>query len=256
MGRVNAGGWLAMVILGALWEALVRFGLVEYQYLPAPSAIAGDGAALLASGDLGVAAVHTLTATLLGWLAASTIGIALGLLLGLSSTAWRYSMASIEMMKGVPPITLVPVALLVFGFSLRMELVIIIYVGVWPVLINTIGGVRGVRRELLDVACMLRLSRLESLYKIILPAAMPTITVGLRLALSLSLVLAVVAEMVGNPSGLGNALIRARQALQPAEMFAYVLTTGLLGVALNAAFHSVASRFLPSVATSRQGAKT
>lgn len=252
--RVNLTGLLTMVMLGGVWEASVRSGLVEYRYLPAPSAVVADAGALIASGDLFDAVIHTLTATLLGWLAASAVGIALGVVLGLSDTAWRYSMSSIEAMKGVPPITLVPVALLVFGFSLRMELVIIIYVGLWPVLINTIGGVRGVEEELLDVARMLKMSSLTEIRKITLPAALPTITVGLRLSLSLCLVLAIVAEMVGNPSGLGNALIRARQALQPNEMFAYVLTTGLLGITLNAGFNQVSSRLLPSVAARRAGA--
>ena len=247
--RINVSGLLTMVVLGGLWEALVQLRAIEYQYLPAPSEIARDAGVLVWSGELGPNLLHTLTATLLGWLTASAIGIGLGLLLGLSRTAWRYSMASIEATKGVPPITLVPAALLVLGFSLEMELVIIIYAGVWPVLINTIGAVRGVHKELLDVGRMLRLSRSTTLRKIILPASAPTIVVGLRLGLSLCLVLAVVAEMVGNPSGLGNALIRARRALRPGEMFAYVLTTGLLGVALNAAFRLLSSRALPSLAT-------
>jgi ABC-type nitrate/sulfonate/bicarbonate transport system permease component len=163
-------------------------------------------------------------------------------------------MASIEVLRAVPPVSLVPVALLVFGFSVRMELVLIVYVSAWPVLVNTIDGVRGVRSELLDVARMLRLSRATTVRRIVVPAAMPSIVVGLRLALSLSLVLAVVAEMLGNPRGLGNALVRAQQALQPAQMFAYVLAIGVLGVALNGAFRFLSSRALPSAVGGRDGA--
>ncbi len=245
---INALGLLTLAVLAGLWEGLIRLGVLEYQFLPAPSAIAQDGSELLWSGQLGPNLLHTLTVTLLGWVAASVIGTGLGVLLGLSRRARDYTMSSIEATKAVPPITFVPAALLVFGFSLKMELVIVTYAGIWPVLINTIGGVRDVRGELLDVARMLRLSRAATLRKIVLPAALPTILVGLRLALSLCLVLAVVAEMVGNPSGLGNALIRAQRALQPAEMFAYVLATGLLGVALNATFRFASSRVVPSLA--------
>jgi ABC-type nitrate/sulfonate/bicarbonate transport system permease component len=252
VARINVAGLLTMAVLAGLWEALVRLHVLEYQYLPAPSAVAQGGAALVASGELGANVVHTLTATLLGWFAASSLGVGLGLVLGLSPAAWRYSMSSIEATKAIPPITLVPAALLVFGFSLRMELILVVYVGIWPVLINTIGAVRGVPGELLDVARILRMSRLTTIKKIVLPAAAPTIAVGLRLALSLCLVLAVVAEMVGNPSGLGNAVVRARQALQPEEMFAYVLTTGLLGVALNIGFRYVSSRRLPSLVAARE----
>lgn len=245
LGHLNVPGALTMAGVAGLWEAVVAFGLLEYQFLPAPSAIAHGAATLLASGDLIRNLLHTLRVTLIGWVASSAIGIGLGLLLGLSPTAWRYSITSFEVTKAIPPITLVPAALLVFGFSLEMELVIVIYVGVWPLLINTIGGVRSVPEQLRDVARMLRMPRFATIRKIVLPAALPAIVVGLRLALSLCLVLAVVAEMVGNPKGLGHALIRAQQALQPEQMFAYVLATGLLGVALNAAFRAAVASALP-----------
>jgi ABC-type nitrate/sulfonate/bicarbonate transport system permease component len=233
--RVNVPGVATMVVALGLWEVVVRAGMLDYEYLPAPSAIAEGFRTLFASGELAAATLHTVRVTLLGWLLASVAGAGLGVLLGLSQTAWRWSMASIEVIRAIPPVTLVPVALLVFGFSVRMELTIIFFVSAWPVLVNTIDGVRGVRRELVDVATMLRLSRWSRLRRIVLPAAVPAIVVGLRLALSLSLVLAVVAEMIGNPSGMGNALVQASQALQPAQMFAYVLAIGGLGVGLNAA---------------------
>jgi len=238
-----------MLVLLGLWEILVRFGVTEFQFLPAPSAIARGAERLLRSGDLQGNLLHTLRVTTLGWLAAGLLGISLGLLLGLSNTAWRYSMASIEVMRAIPPVSLVPIALLVFGFSVRMELTIIVFVSAWPVLVNAIAGVRSVRAELVDVSRMLRLSRLAQIRKVILPGAMPSIVVGLRLAMSLSLVLAVVAEMIGNPSGLGHAVIRAQQALQPEDMFAYVLTIGMLGVALNTLLRFVSARVLPSLAT-------
>jgi NitT/TauT family transport system permease protein len=245
LNRVNAPGLLTMAAFVGVWELSVRSGALDFQFLPAPSAIAGGVHGLLSSGDLVANVFHTLRVTLLGWLLASALGIGLGLLLGLSETAWRWSMASVEVMRAIPPVSLVPVALLVFGFSIRMELIIILFVSAWPVLVNTIDGVRGVRAELLDVARMLRMSRARRITKMVVPAAMSSIIVGLRLALSLSLVLAVVAEMIGNPNGLGNALVSAQQALQPEEMFAYVLAIGLLGIGLNTAFGYISARLFP-----------
>ena len=253
--RVNLLGLGTRVVLAALWELLVRSGTLEFQFLPAPSAIAGRVGNLLTSGDLATNALHTLKVTWLGWLLAAAVGIGLGLLLGLSDTAWRYSMASIEVMRAIPPVSLVPLALLVFGFSIRMELTIIFFVSAWPVLVNAIDGVRGVRGELLDVARMLRMSSFMRIRKVVLPAAMPSIIVGLRLALSLSLVLAVIAEMLGNPNGLGNALTSAQQALQPEEMFAYVLAIGLLGIGLSSAFGAASNRLLPSATSGLRGTK-
>lgn len=237
-----------MAVLAAAWEATVRSGALDFEFLPPPSRIAGALWALVSSGDLLPELAHTLRSTLAGWALASVLGVSLGLWLGLSDTAWRWSMASIEVLRAIPPISLVPVALLVFGFSLEMELTLIVYVGAWTVLVSTVDGVRAVRPELRDTARMLRLSRPAAVRKVVLPSALPAVVVGLRLALSLSLVLAVVAEMVGNPSGLGNALVRSQQALQPARMLAYVVTIGLVGVGLDAALRTASARALPAPA--------
>ena len=246
LASLNWLGLLTMLGLLALWQALVGAGVLDYEYLPAPTAVAEAAGRLTLSGELLETTGHTLRVVLLGWLAAGTIGIGLGLLLGLSDSAWRWSMASLEAIRAMPPICLVPVALLVFGFSVRMELTIIVYAAAWPVLINTIDGARGVRPELAQVARMLRLSRLETIRKIVLPAALPLTIVGLRLALSFALVLAIVAEVAGNPSGLGNAIVRSQQALHPDEMFVYVLAIGLLGVVLNGAFGVLVRRTIGS----------
>ena len=234
-----------LVALAVLWEVLVRFEVAEVQFLPAPSEIAVAAREVFVGGELAERVLHTLGVTILGWGVASMTGVALGLILGLSPIAYRYSMTSFEVTRAIPPITFVPAALLIFGFSLKMELVLVIYGGIWPVFINTIGGVRSIPPELRDVGRMLRLSRVETIWKVVLPAALPAVVVGLRLALSLCLVLAIVAEMVGNPAGVGNGLISARQALQPALMFVYVIVAGLLGVVLNSTLRAVAKLFLP-----------
>ncbi|MGH9149969.1 MAG: ABC transporter permease [Acidimicrobiales bacterium] len=224
-----------MAALAGAWEWAARASVLDFQFLPPPSGVGRGLWEVARSGALVPAALHTLRSTLVGWLAAAVIGTALGLLLGRSDRAWRWSMASIELVRAVPPVALAPVALLGFGFSLQMELTLIVYAGLWTVMVSAADGVRRVPAELLDVARVLRLSRPATLAKVVLPAAGPSILVGLRLALSLSLVLAVVAEMIGNPMGLGNALVRAQQALQPEQMFAYLAAIGLLGVGLNTA---------------------
>ena len=251
LATFNWLGLLTMVGLLGLWQVLVVTGVLDYEYLPAPSAVAQAAGRLALSGELAERTGHTLRVVLLGWLIAGTIGIALGLLLGLSAAAWRWFMASFEAIRAMPPICLVPVALLIFGFSVRMELTIIVYAAAWPVMVNTIDGARNVRPELLQVARMMHLSRLETIRKIILPAALPLAIVGLRLALSFALVLAIVAEVAGNPSGLGNAIVAAQQALRPDEMFTYVIAIGLLGVALNAAFGLLVQRAVPVLAGAR-----
>lgn len=237
---------MVLLLVACGWELFVQAGMANLQFLPAPSEIAVAARQAVEDGELFGRIVHTVGVTLFGWGIASLIGFGLGLVLGLSNTAYRYSMTSFEVTRAIPPITFVPAALLSFGFSLKMELVLVIFGGVWPVLVNTIGGVQSVPSELRDVSTMLRLSRWASVRKLVMPAALPAVVVGLRLALSLCLVLAIVAEIVGNPEGIGNGLIRARQALQPALMFVYVIVAGLLGMLLNAVFRGAVRLLLPN----------
>jgi ABC-type nitrate/sulfonate/bicarbonate transport system permease component len=177
---------------------------------------------------------------------AIVLGISLGFLLGLSPIARRYSLATIEVLRPMPGVAFAPVGLLLFGFSLKTEMVVMILPVLWPVLVNTIGGVTGVHQRLYDVGRTFRLGRKDTILRIILPAAMPPIVVGARISLGLALVLAVVAEMVGNPEGLGYGIVREQQALRPDLMFAYIVTVGFIGIVLNAGMLALAEALFPS----------
>jgi ABC-type nitrate/sulfonate/bicarbonate transport system permease component len=186
------------------------------------------------SGQVFADIAHTLRSVLIGWTIACGIGIGLGLLLGLSGLARRYCMATVEVLRPMPGVAFLPLALLVFNFSLETELAVIIFPALWPIMINTMGGVADVATQLHDVSRTLHLTRAQSLAKVIIPAAAPAILVGARLSLGVALVMAIIAEMIGNPQGLGHAIIRDMQAFQPEKMFANVFVVGMLGIALNA----------------------
>jgi ABC-type nitrate/sulfonate/bicarbonate transport system permease component len=183
---------------------------------------------------------------LLGWAAATIVGVIFGLWLGSSASVRRYSLATIEVLRPMPGIAFVPVALLLFGFSLETELMVIILPALWPVLINTMGGVMAIHPRLFELGRTFRLRRATIMRKVLLPAAIPAILVGARISMSLALVLAVIAEMVGNPDGLGYAIVREQQALQPARMFANVAVIGVLGIVLNAALVGAVTAFFPT----------
>ena len=242
--RANVPGTLVIALLLALWEALVGGGAVRFDYLPAPSAIALAGWALLTSGQLPADALHTVRAVFLGWIMACAIGIGLGLALGFSADLRRYCLASVEVLRPLPGIAFLPVALLLFSFSTETELVVIVYPSIWPVLTNTMYGILSVEARLHDVSRTLRLTRVKTLTKVLIPAAAPAIVVGCRLSMGIALVMGIVAEMLGNPRGLGNAIISQQQSMQPASMFAYVLFVGVLGIAINAGLVSLARRGL------------
>ena len=254
IARINWPGTTVLAFVGLAWEAAVRSGWLEYEYLPAPSAIALGWGELAREGILAPDIAHTLTSVAIGWTAAvMVLGISLGFLLGLSATARRYSLASIEVLRPMPGVAFAPVGLLLFGFSLKTEMVVTILPVLWPVLVNTMGGVTGVHQRLYDVGRTFRLSRKDTILRIILPAAMPPIVVGARIALGLALVLAVVAEMVGNPEGLGYGIVREQQALRPDLMFAYIVTVGFIGIVLNGGMLALAEALFPSFPQVRSG---
>lgn len=236
------GGILLFLLL---WEAVVRSGLLVYEYLPAPSAVAGSLSVLVLDRDVVGETIHTVGATLIGWSIAVVIGITLGALLGFSKIARDYGLATVELLRPIPAVALVPVAMLLFGFSIQTELLVIVIPSIWPVLVSTMHGIMAVPARLDDVARSLRLSRLDAVAKVLIPAAAPAVLVGCRLSMTTALVLAIVSEMIGNPQGVGNAVVREAQALQPELMFAYVLITGFLGVALNAALVTLSKLILP-----------
>jgi ABC-type nitrate/sulfonate/bicarbonate transport system permease component len=146
----------------------------------------------------------------------------------------------------MPGVAFAPVGLLLFGFSLKTEMVVTILPVLWPVLVNTMAGVIGVHQRLYDVGRTFRLGRRDTILRIILPAAMPLIIVGARIGLGLALILVVVAEMVGNPEGLGYGIVREQQALRPDLMFAYIVTVGFIGIVLNAGMLALAEALFPS----------
>jgi ABC-type nitrate/sulfonate/bicarbonate transport system permease component len=232
--RINWSGTLTMLAVLGLWELAVRGGLVTFEYLPAPSGIVVAAWGLLRSGELAMQTLHTIAAVLLGWLIACAAGLALGLAMGFSRAVRRYFEATVELLRPLPGIAFLPVALLIFNFSLTTEIVVMVYASIWPVLINTMTGIMGVATRLHDVGRTLRLSRMRTLTQVLIPAAAPAIVVGCRLSLGTALVMAIIAEMLGNPHGLGYAVVSELQAMQPERMFVYVLAIGLLGLALNA----------------------
>ncbi len=251
--RPNIAGLVTLTVCVLAWETAIRAGIVQYQYLPAPSAIAFGAGELIASGELLEATLHTLESVFLGWTAAVGAGLSLGLVLGSSPLLRRYTLATIEVLRPMPAIAFVPVALLLFGFSIETELIVIILPSLWPVLVNTMGGLMDVHARLSEVGRTFRLSRAAILCKVMLPAATPAIMVGARISLTLALVLAVLAEMVGNPAGLGYAVVAQQQALRPDLMFVYVAIIGFLGLILNAVLVGAASLCFPAAAAALEG---
>lgn len=235
------GGVLAFCVL---WQVMAG-ALFEFDYLPPPSLVATGLVRLAYDGEVFGEIVHTLMAVLLGWLISVVIGLALGIALGLSRTARTYCLATIEVLRPLPGIAFVPVAILIFGFSLQTELIVIVIPTVWPILLNTAGAFAAIPSRLHDVVRSFRMSSMNAMTAVFAPAAAPGILIGCRLSMTLALIMAVAVEMIGNPAGLGYAVIREAAALKPDSMFAYIFIIGLLGILLNQLLVTGAKRLLP-----------
>jgi len=132
-------------------------------------------------------------------------------------------------------VSLMPVALLLLGPAVESEVVVAVFAGVWPILLSTIAGVRTINPRLHEVGKVLHLGRRERTLKIVIPSIVPSILVGVRLAVVTCLVVVIIAEIMINPEGIGWALSQAQKSLRPDLLFAYAVVTGLLGYLINLA---------------------
>ncbi|MEU1303684.1 ABC transporter permease [Streptomyces shenzhenensis] len=244
--RVNMPGLVTALGLLALWQALVSIGVITFVFLPGPLAIVRQLPELLSLPSFWQDYGHTVGYSMSGWLIGACIGIVVGSALGVSRVLRRWVTTSLTVVRLIPAIALLPIAALIFGLSSDMELALVTYVATWPVLVSTAGGIEKVDPLLRDVARTLRISRPRELTRVVVPSAIGPILVGLRLALTSALVLAIVTEMIGNPAGLGNAINTARNALKPELTFCYILVVGVTAVALNGVFNALSRVIAPS----------
>ena len=171
-----------------------------------------------------------------GYVLGAAMGIGLGVVLGASRGVRRALEPLTEFLRAIPPIAIVPVLIVILGLDNGMRIAVIAWGVCFPVLVNTIEGVRAVSPETRDTAAMLHVGPVEQLYRLYLPAALPSIVAGLRIALSVGLVLVVISEFVGNPDGLGYYIWFQQTQYNLPEMYGGILFLGLLGYVLNQLF--------------------
>ena len=224
------------LLLPALLVVLAEFGARWHgtsDSIAPPSEVALAFVEAIRDGSLALATRDTLIAAFGGLAVGATIGLALGIVLGLSRTLDRVLELPVEALRPIPSVAVIPVALIVLGFGYRLEIAIVAFACVWPMLIFTRAAVAGVEPRLLEVARALRLSPLATVAKIVAPAALPRIFVAFRLAAGVALIVAVTVEIAVNPQGLGAALMTAGQALRPDLTLAFLVWVGIVGFALN-----------------------
>jgi ABC-type nitrate/sulfonate/bicarbonate transport system permease component len=208
-------------ILARLWE----------MWIGNPQALLDDG-------------VPSLLRLLGGWLGAVAVGISVGTLVGLSSRLRDYVEPGIAFLRALPPPALLPLFIVLLGIGDAMKVAMIAFGVVWPILLNTADGVAGVEPMHRETARAYRLSARDSLWRVILPAAAPSIFSGLRVSLSIAVILMVISEMVATVNGIGFELVQAQRAFRSLDVWATIVLLGIIGYALNVALGVVEGRVL------------
>jgi ABC-type nitrate/sulfonate/bicarbonate transport system permease component len=242
--RSRATGVVLVLALLALWEASARLGWVHSSNWPPFSTVLVATGQGLASGSLTTPLMGTLGRMLAGTALGCVLGVMLGLLLGTSAVALRVLGPVVEVLRPLPVPAIVPPLILFLGLGDALKVFAVAFGTVFPMLVNTMGGVRDVPDTLLQTARIFGTSRLGTLGKVILPAALPAIVTGLRISLGLGLVSTIVAEMVAGSGGLGFQILQTQFAMRSADMYAAVLCLAVTGYAMNAGLARVETMVL------------
>jgi ABC-type nitrate/sulfonate/bicarbonate transport system permease component len=238
---VGSSGALALL---ALWELASRGGLVNAVYLPPPSEVLLQLVASLGAASFWIDVGRTMTNWAVGLAIAVGAGCVLGLVIGSSGFLRRFTHSTIEFLRPIPSVALIPLAVLLFGTRMGSALMLIVYASFWQVLLQVLYGVADVDAVADDAARSYGLGRTARLRHVVWPTVLPYLMTGIRLAAAVALILAITAELVIGTPGLGKQIALAESGGAATEMYALIVVTGLIGVLINFAMRALERHLL------------
>ncbi|MEV6596311.1 ABC transporter permease [Actinoplanes sp. NPDC051346] len=233
----------AIAVLALVWETLPRLGVVDATFLPPLSEVLVAWWQLLLSGELGAHIQASLSRSLSGFALAVAAAIPLGLVIGWYRPVANLLNPLLELFRNTAALALLPVFVLILGLGETSKIAIIFYACAWPILLNTVTAVRTVDPLLIKSARSLGLGPLRLFQKIVLPAAVPAIFTGIRLAGAFSILILIAAEMVGAKAGLGYLINYAQYNFAIPDMYAGIITISAIGLVVNQLLLAVEHRF-------------
>jgi ABC-type nitrate/sulfonate/bicarbonate transport system permease component len=199
---------------------------------------------VIASGEILRHLGISLWRAALGYAAAAVAGIGLGIAMGYWRRVHEACEIVIELARAVPPPAVIPLAMVFLGIGDALKVFVIFFACFFPILVNTIDGVRGAEPVLIRTARTFGASRWQMVWKVIIPAAAPSIMTGLRIATAIALILTVIAEMIGATSGIGYFILGSQRTLNITQMYAGILVLALTGYAINRGFQFADGRLM------------
>jgi ABC-type nitrate/sulfonate/bicarbonate transport system permease component len=245
ISRMLAGLVLPIALLCA-WCA---WGDPSSPVAPAPQAWLPQAATMLATGDLQLAVLATLKTVVLSTAVAGVIGTLIGAVLGARLALSEAVTPTLEFLRSIPPPTIVPAAMLLIGTGAGLEVSVVTLATLWPVLLNVLQATRLIHPTLTGTGRTLRLSARSTLINIYAPCVLPGIIAGLRVAVPLAIIVALLVEMLATRPGIGGTLLSAQRDFDAPTVFALLLIVGIIGVCLNSALEWLeryVSRRLPN----------
>jgi len=247
-GALSIAGFLA------LWQVVSKAGLISEQDLPAMTTTFQELWAMMHTRDFWTAFGQTVRGWALGLGIATALAVPIGILLGSSQFAGRAFRVPIEFLRPIPSAALIPLLFLTLGTTLKSEVFLAAFGAFWPLLVQTIYGVRDVDPVALDTARSFGIGRFERLYRIKLPSAVPYIATGLRISSAVALILAFTAELFMGIPGLGQIMNVAESFGLTKQVYALAVATGVLGLAIYMVFSALERRALRWHPSQRIGA--
>jgi ABC-type nitrate/sulfonate/bicarbonate transport system permease component len=219
--------------IALIFETLIRAGVLDARYLSPPSDVAKALVERVHGHHLGSDIWETLSGWFLGLSIAAAIAVPVGALIGSSSVLYHGTRGVIEVLRPIPSVAILPLVVLTLGSGLEAKVFLVALACLWPILIQTIYGLRDLDPQLIETARSLGMGRVSRLVRVALPGALPYVATGLRVACSLALVLTVTVELVIGAPGLGQSIALTETGGAVASMYALIVVTGMLGWLLN-----------------------
>lgn len=250
--RKRRGGNLTPYFLGVLgifialvvWELVAMIELVNPRHLPPPTVVLPVFLANFGLADFWITVGHTMWAWITGLTVSTVAGMLVGLIIGSSSFINRYTHTTIEFLRPIPAVGLIPIAALIFGPRFGAEFFIVVFGCFWIVLIQVIYGIMDVDKVASDTVRTMRMSPFQRARHLVFPSILPYLMTGIRLAATVSFILAVSAELIIGTPGLGKSVAQAQLNDNPPAMYALILTAGCVGILVNLVFRAVERKVL------------
>ncbi|MBN9129183.1 MAG: ABC transporter permease [Paenarthrobacter ureafaciens] len=238
LGLAGIAGFLLLSELSS------RSGLVDSRFMPPASDIVGALMGNLVQHKFWIAAGQTMQAWAIGLAISLVLGVVLGFVIGSSTILRRLTNSTVEFLRPIPSVALIPLAVLLFGVKIESSLMLIIYASFWQIFIQVLYGVADVDNIAMQTARSYGLNSLARIRHVVFPTTLPYLMTGLRLATAVALILAVTAGLVIGSPGLGREIALAQSGGAVPEMYALAVATGLIGVGINIAMRKVERRVM------------